>query len=445
MGLLSLSEHFTYSKLCRFTFPSIVMMIFTSVYGVVDGIFVSNFVGKTPFAAVNLIMPFVMVFGAIGFMIGSGGSALVSKTLGEGNTKRANELFSMLVYLSILLSVVLSVVAIVLMEPIAILLGAEGEMIGYCVTYGRILMTSLTPFVLQYVFQSFFITAERPTLGLLVTVAAGLTNITLDAVFVAGLNWGLEGAAAATVISQFVGAIIPLVYFRLPNTCTLKLTRAKFDAKAIFQTCTNGSSELMTNISISLVNMLYNVQLIRFAGEDGVAAYGVIMYVNFIFIGVFVGYSIGSAPIVGYHFGAQNHDELKSLFSKSLVLLGGASLVLTVLAELLAGLLAGIFVSYDLALLEMTRRGFRIYSVAFLMMGFNIFASAFFTALNDGLVSAFLSFLRTLVFQIAAVLILPIFLELDGVWWPIAAAEGVALVVSGICFWKFSGKYHYLD
>ena len=444
MGLLSLSEHFTYSKLCRFTFPSIVMMIFTSIYGVVDGIFVSNFVGKTPFAAVNLIMPFIMVFGAIGFMIGSGGSALVSKTLGEGDQDRANRLFSMLVYLSIALGVVLSVVAIALMEPIAVLLGAEGEMVGYCVTYGRLLMTALTPFILQYVFQSFFITAERPTLGLLVTVAAGVTNIALDAVFVAGLRWGLEGAAAATVISQFVGGVIPLIYFLLPNNCTLKLTRAGFNGPAVWKTCTNGSSELMTNVSISLVNMLYNFQLIRFAGEDGVAAYGVIMYVNFIFIGVFQGYAIGSAPIVGYHFGARNQDELKSLFSKSLVLLAWAAVVLTALAEGLAGLLAGIFVSYDPELMAMTCRGFRIYSTAFLMMGFNIFASAFFTALNDGLVSAFLSFLRTLVFQIAAVLILPVFLDLDGVWWSIAAAEGLALVVSGICFWKFREKYHYL-
>lgn len=444
MGLLSLSEHFTYSKLCRFTFPSIVMMIFTSIYGVVDGIFVSNFVGKTPFAAVNLIMPFLMVFGAIGFMIGSGGSALVSKTLGEGNQDRANELFSMLVYLSIALGIILSVVAILFMEPIAILLGAEGEMVVYCVTYGRMLMVALTPFILQYIFQSFFITAERPTLGLLVTVAAGLTNIVLDAVLVAGLHWGLEGAAAATVVSQFVGGVVPLVYFLAPNNCTLKLTRARLDGAAILKTCTNGSSELMTNVSISLVNMLYNFQLMRFAGEDGVAAYGVIMYVNFIFIGVFQGYAIGSAPIVGYHFGAQNHDELKSLFSKSMVLLAGAALVLTALAEGLAGLLAGIFVSYDPDLMDMTQRGFRIYSVAFLMMGFNIFASAFFTALNDGLVSAFISFLRTLVFQIAAVLILPIFLKLDGIWWSIAVAEGLALLVSLICFWKFRNKYHYL-
>jgi len=444
MGFLSLSEHFTYSKLCRFTFPSIVMMIFTSIYGVVDGIFVSNFVGKTPFAAVNLIMPFLMLFGAIGFMIGAGGSALVSKTLGEGDNRRANQIFSMLIYLCLVLGVVLSAVAVVFMEPIAVLLGADAEMLGFCVTYGRILMIALTPFILQNVFQEFFVTAERPALGLLVTVVAGVTNIILDAVLVAGLRLGLEGAAWATVISQYVGGAVSLVYFITPNTCPLQLTRTRLDGQALLKTCTNGSSELMTNVSVSLVNMLYNFQLMRFAGEDGVAAFGVIMYVNFIFIGVFVGYAIGSAPIVGYHFGAQNHDELKSLFTKSLVLLSGAAVVLTALAEALAGLLSGIFVHYDPELMEMTRRGFRIYSIAFLIMGYNVFASSFFTALNDGLVSAFLSFLRTLVFQIAAVLVLPVFLELDGIWWSMAAAEGLALAVSLICFWKFRNKYHYL-
>lgn len=443
MGLLSLSEHFTYSKLCRFTFPSIVMMIFTSVYGVVDGIFVSNFVGKTPFAAVNLIMPFVMVFGAIGFMIGSGGSALVSKTLGEGNTKRANELFSMLVYLSILLSVVLSVVAIVLMEPIAILLGAEGEMVGYCVTYGRILMTSLTPFVLQYVFQSFFITAERPTLGLLVTVAAGLTNITLDAVFVAGLNWGLEGAAAATVISQFVGAIIPLVYFRLPNTCTLKLTRAKFDAKAIFQTCTNGSSELMSSISGSVVSMLYNFQLIRLAGEDGVAAYGAVMYVSFIFAAIFIGYAIGSAPVISFHYGVEHKGELRSLLHKSTVLNGLAGAAMAALAIAVSAPLSKIFVGYDQELCALTVRGFRLYAISYLLCGFNIFGSSFFTALNNGLASAVISFLRTLIFQCASVLILPVFLKMDGVWLAISVAEIAALAVTVILLGKNRKVYGY--
>lgn len=442
---IQLSEHFTYGKLLRFTFPSIVMMIFTSIYSVVDGVFVSNFAGKTPFAAINLIMPLLIIAGAPGFMVGTGGSAIVAKTMGQGKPELANRYFSLLVCAAAVGGAAVGWLGAAFARPIASALGAEGEMLECCVLYARIILAANPFFILQNVFQSFFVAAEKPKLGLYVTVGAGLTNILLDALLVGVFRWGVAGAAIATILSQAVGGLTPAAYFLRKNDSLLRLVRPRFDGRVLWKTCTNGSSELMTNISISLVNMLYNVQLIRFAGEDGVAAYGVIMYVNFIFIGVFVGYSIGSAPIVGYHFGAQNHDELKSLFSKSLVLLGGASLVLTVLAELLAGLLAGIFVSYDLALLEMTRRGFRIYSVAFLMMGFNIFASAFFTALNDGLVSAFLSFLRTLVFQIAAVLILPIFLELDGVWWSIAAAEGVALVVSGICFWKFSGKYHYLD
>lgn len=444
MGLLSLSEHFTYSKLCRFTFPSIVMMIFTSIYGVVDGIFVSNFVGKTPFAAVNLIMPFIMVFGAIGFMIGSGGSALVSKTLGEGDQDRANRLFSMLVYLSIALGVVLSVVAIALMEPIAVLLGAEGEMVGYCVTYGRLLMTALTPFILQYVFQSFFITAERPTLGLLVTVAAGVTNIALDAVFVAGLRWGLEGAAAATALSQFVGGVIPLIYFGRKNSSLLRLVKCRFDGGALVKACTNGASELMSSISMSIVSMLYNVQLMKYAGEDGIAAYGVLMYVSMIFQAIFIGYSVGAAPVVGYHYGAQNRDELKSLLRKSAVLIGGFSAAMFLAGETLCRPLSGIFVGYDEELLDMTVHAFAIFSFSFLFSGVSVYGSSFFTALGDGLTSALISFLRTLVFQIAAVLFFPLVWELDGIWLSIVFAEVMAVAVTLLLLYGKRKKYGYV-
>lgn len=440
---IRLSEHFTYRKLIRFTLPSIVMMIFTSIYGVVDGIFVSNYVGKTPFAAVNLIMPFLMIFSAIGFMIGTGGSALVSLTLGEGNRKRANELFSMLIYVTVGFGLLLSVVGIAFLRPVAALLGAEGEMLEHCVLYGRITLPALTAFMLQNTFQSFMITAEKPQLGLVITVAAGLANIVLDALFVAVFRWGLAGAAVATAISQLVGGVVPLIYFLRPNSSLLKLTKAKLDGRALLRTCTNGSSELMTNISMSVVNMLYNFQLIRLAGEDGVAAYGVIMYVNFIFISIFIGYSIGTAPVIGFHYGAQNFDELKSLFKKSMRLLTATSIVLTVLAIVLARPLSGIFVSYDAALMAMTQRAFVLYSLSFLVMGFNIFGSSFFTALNDGLVSAAISFLRTLLFQIVAVLALPVVLGLDGVWLAIVAAELMALAVTVTFFVKMRPKYGY--
>ena len=440
---IRLSDHFNYGKLLRFTAPSIIMMIFTSIYGVVDGVFVSNFVGKTPFAAINFIMPFLMVFGALGFMVGTGGSALVAKTLGEGDRERANGLFSMLIWLSLAGGVALSVLGIVFMRPIAVLLGAEGEMLDCCVVYGCIIQLALPAFILQNEFQSFLVTAERPKLGLGITVAAGVTNIVLDALFVAVFRWGLEGAAAATALSQVVGGVVPLVYFLCPNKCQLKLTRPVFDRRALVKTCTNGSSELMTNLSMSLVNMLYNFQLMRFAGEDGIAAYGVIMYVNFIFISVFLGYSIGSAPVVGFHYGACNSNELKNLYRRSLSIIAVLSVSLTLLAEGLAGPLAGIFVSYDAGLLDMTRRGFMIYSLSFLMTGFNIFGSSFFTALNDGLVSAVISFLRTLVFQVAAVFLLPVFFKLDGVWLAIVVAEGLALGVTVFCFVRFKGKYQY--
>lgn len=442
---IQLSDHFSYKKLLRFTIPSMVMMVFTSIYGVVDGIFVSNFTGKTQFAAVNIIFPFLMLFSAVGFMIGTGGSALVSKTLGEGERERANRLFSMLIYVTIIFGAILSAIGMIFMRPVARLLGAEGEMLEYCVLYGRIIMPALSFFMLQNGFQSFLITAEKPKLGLTVTVAAGCTNILLDALLVVVFKWGLVGAAIATALSQVVGGLIPLVYFVLPNKSLLRLTSSRFEGRgrALLKTCTNGSSELMTNISLSLVNMLYNLQLMRFAGEDGVAAYGVIMYVNFIFISIFIGYSIGSAPIVGYHYGAQNHGELKNMYGKSLKLMAAFSVVLTLLAEVLALPLSGIFVSYDADLMEMTVHAFRIYSLSFLMTGINIFGSSFFTALNNGLVSAAISFMRTLVFQMAAVLLLPLIFALDGVWMAIVAAELLSLALTLYFFIRMRTRYHY--
>ena len=440
---IQLSDHFTYSKLIRFTVPSVLMMIFTSIYGIVDGIFVSNFVGKTPFAAVNLIMPVCMLFGALGFMIGTGGSALVSKLLGEGKKDEASRVFSMLIYISLIASAVLSVAGIAFLRPIAVWLGAEGEMVGHCVLYGRILLASVPAFILQNEFQSFLIVAERPQFGLIVTVAAGVTNIVLDALFVGLFRWGLAGAAVATCISQVVGGGIPLAWFLITRTSPIRLTRARFSGRALLKACTNGSSEMLTNLSLSLVNILYNFQLIRLAGEDGVAAYGVIMYVNFIFIGVFVGYAVGSAPIISYHYGAQNHAELKNLLQKSLRLLGACSAAMTVLALLLAHPLSAIFVSYDASLLAMTVRGFSLYSLAFLVMGFSIFASSFFTALNDGLVSAIISFMRTLLWQVVCILLLPRLFGLDGVWLSIVVSELLGLAVSVFFLIRMKPVYRY--
>ena len=443
MNHIQLSDHFSYGRLLRFTFPSMVMMIFTSIYGVVDGIFVSNFAGKTPFAAINLIMPYIMVFGTLGFMIGTGGTALVSMTLGTGDKKRANEIFSLLMYTCVAGGIGLSVLSSIVLRPAAILLGAEGQILEDCIRYARIILPGTTAFILQNAFQSFCITAEKPNLGLGITVAAGLTNIVLDALFVGLLRWGIQGAAFATVISQCVGGLIPFVYFALPNKSLLRLGKTRFDGSALVRTFTNGSSELMSNLSMSLVSMLYNLQLLRYAGEDGVAAYGVIMYVNFIFLAVFIGYSIGSAPIVGFHYGADNRDELKSLLRKSVVLLSSFALVMTFLALTLAKPLSAIFVGYDDALLEMTVRAFMIYSLSFLVCGFNIFGSSFFTALNNGLMSALISFLRTLVFQVGAVLILPLMLGLDGIWWSVLVAEGASLVLTVFFLVKNKNRYHY--
>ena len=441
---IKLSESFTYKKLLRFTLPSIVMMIFTSIYGVVDGFFVSNFVGKTPFAAVNFIMPFLMILGAIGFMFGTGGSALVSKTMGEGNHEKAKRIFSLLIYVSAGCAVVIAAVGVALLRPLASLLGAEGEMLENCVRYGRIILVALPAYILQFEFQSFFVTAEKPQLGLAFTVAAGVTNMVLDALLVAVFPFGLEGAAAATAISQAVGGLAPLVYFARPNKSLLRLTKTRFDGMILLKTCTNGSSELMSNISMSLVGMLYNVQLMKYAGEDGVAAYGVLMYVNMIFLAAFIGYSVGTAPVIGYHYGAQNHAELKSLLGKSTRIISVFAVCMFVLAEVLARPLALIFVGYDAGLTELTVRAFSIFSFSFLFAGFSIFGSSFFTALNNGLISAAISFLRTLVFQIAAVLILPVFLQIDGIWYSIVVAEVVAVIVTVIFVFTKRKKYGYM-
>lgn len=441
--MIQLSDHFNLSRLLRFTLPSIIMLVFTSIYGVVDGFFVSNYVGKTSFAAVNFIMPFLMILGCVGFMFGTGGGALIAKTMGEGKKEKANQLFSMLVLVSVLCGVGLAVLGLSFLRPIASALGAQGQMLEDSVAYGRIILIAIPAFILQYEFQCLFATAQKPKLGLYVTVAAGLTNVVLDAVFVTVFSWGLEGAAAATALSQGVGGILPLLYFGRANSSLLKLTKPKFDGKALLKTCTNGSSELMSNISASIVSMLYNMQLLTYAGEDGVAAYGVLMYVNLVFQAVFLGYSVGTAPVISYHDGAKNHVELKGLFRKSLAILAVCAVAMFASALLLAQPLSVLFVGYDPELLAITLRAFSIYSFSFLFSGFAVFGSSFFTALNDGLVSAFISFLRILVFQVILVLIFPLIWQLDGIWLSIVAAEMLAVLVTAGFMIRKRKKYHY--
>lgn len=442
---IQLSDHFSYGRLLRFTAPSIAMMIFTSVYGVVDGFFVSNYAGKTPFAAVNLIMPFLMVIATVGFMFGTGGSALVAKSFGEGEPERANRNFSLFVYVSFALGVVLAVLGIVFIRPISIRLGAEGALLDNCVVYARIILAALPFYVLQLLFQSFFVTAEKPQRGLAVTVSAGLTNMVLDAVLVISLpqQYKLAGAALATALSQVVGGTVPLFYFARKNSSILRLGRTSFDVRAILKACTNGSSEFMSNVSMNIVGMLYNTQLLKFAGENGVAAYGVMMYVSMIFSAAFIGYSIGTAPVVSYHDGARNFPELKSLLRKSLVVIGLFGVCMVASAELLSSRLARMFVGYDAALMELTVSGFQIFALSFIFMGFAIYGSSFFTALNDGLTSAAISFLRTLVFQVAAVLLLPTIWDIDGIWMSIVVAEFMAVVLTAAFLATKRRKYHY--
>lgn len=440
---IQLSSHFTYKKLFYFCISPIIMMVFTSIYGVVDGFFISNYVGKTPFAAINLIMPFIMILGSVGFMIGTGGSALVAKTLGEGKQEKANCYFTMLIKLTVILGVFLTLIGILFIRPISFMLGATENMIEDCVIYGRIVLLFNIAFMLQNVFQTFLAAAEKPKLGLVVTTIAGVTNMILDALFIVGFKWGVAGAAIATGIGQCVGGIVPLIYFIRPNGSRLQLIKAGMEGNILLKACANGSSELMSNISSSLISVVYNLQLLRFAGENGVAAYGTIMYVQFIFIAIFIGYTIGTAPIVSYHYGAGNHKELKNLLKKSLTIVSIAGLSMMLIAWRLSGPLSKVFVGYDEELFELTKHAFRLFSFSFILAGVNIFSSSFFTALNNGGVSAAISFLRTLVFQIAFVILLPAFLGLDGIWWSITVAEIFAFFVSLVFLFLNRKKYHY--
>ena len=440
---IKLSDHFDVKRMLRFTMPSIIMMIFTSIYGVVDGFFVSNFVGKTSFAAVNFIMPVLMILGAFGFMLGAGGSAIVAFSLGQGKKDEAQRQFSLFVYAGLVLGFIMAIFGLVFMKPVAIALGAEGQMLEDCILYGRIIALASPAYMLQFEFQTFFITAEKPKLGLYMTLVSGIANMVFDALFMAVFHWGIVGAALATALSQFIGGIVPLVYFFRPNTSLLRLVRTKYVGKWMLKACTNGSSELMSNISFSLVGILYNFQLMKYAGEDGVAAYGVLMYVNMIFIAVFIGFATGLAPVFGYHYGAENYDELKSLLKKSLKVIGVCSVAMLAFGEACAYPLSYIFVGYDASLMSITLRGFMIYSFSFLFAGFAIFGSAFFTALSDGLTSAIMAFLRTLVFQVAAVLVLPVFFELDGIWWSIVVAEVMAVLLTVFFMVIKRKKYRY--
>lgn len=441
---IQLSDHFTYRRLIRFVIPSVAMMILTSIYGVVDGLFVSNFVGKTPFAAVNLVIPFTMILGAFGFMLGTGGTALVAKTLGEGRQEEANRIFSMLIYFALGLGILLTIFGIAVLKGIVIKMGADDAMLRHCMIYGRIVLLGIPFYMLQNMFQNFLIAAEKPQLGLIVTIAAGVTNMVLDALFIAVLGWGVAGAAAATALGQCVGGLVPFVYFARKNSSKLSLVKTRLMGGALFHACTNGSSELVSNVSMSLVGMLYNLQLMKFAGENGVAAYGVIMYVNFIFIAIFLGYAYGSAPIVAFNYGARRTEELQNVLKKSLKLILGTGISLFLIAMVFAGVLSGLFVGYDAELYRLTVRGFHLYAISFLLCGFNIYGSSFFTALNNGVVSAAISFLRTVVFEVAAILILPVFFGVDGIWCAITVAELASILITIGAFSALRRRYQYL-
>ena len=441
---IKLSDHFTYRKLLRFTLPSIIMMVISSVYSVVDGLFVSNLIGDLALSSVNIVFPVAMIVGSFGFMLGTGGSAIVARTMGEGDQEQANQYFSMIILAVVLLGVVLSTFCVIYTEPIARFAGASDALIEDCIVYGRILLAGSVPFMLQTSFQSFFVVAEKPQMGLALSIAAGVTNMVLDYVLIAVCGLGIAGAAIATVLGYCVGGVLPLLYFLHPKRKGMRLTRTRFYGKQLLHACANGSSELLSNISSSVVGILYNLQLMRLIGEAGVAAYSVMMYVDFVFIAAFLGFSIGSAPIVSYHYGAANQTELKNVFRKSMVVILCTSLAMVVLSELLSRPLSSAFVGYNAELLDMTVHGFRLFALCYLFAGINIYASSFFTALCNGALSALISFLRSLLLRGGMVLLMPLLFDLDGIWAAVTVAEGLAAIVSVGLLYAMRKRYQYL-
>lgn len=441
---IQLSDHFGYRKLMCFTLPSIATMIFTSIYSVVDGVFVSNFVGKTPFAAVNLMMPFLYLIGVVGSMLGTGGSALVAKTLGEGDHPKANRIFSMLIVVCFGSGALFGMLGMLFLEPIARFLGADAAMMDSCLLYGRIMLLALPFFILEMMFQSFMVTAERPQLGFAFTVISGLLNILMDYLFIVVFGLGLSGAAWATFLASAVGGVGPLLFFVFPNKTMLHFVRPVFDGKALLQSVTNGISEFFASVSGSILAICYNFQLMKYIGENGVAAYGVIMYVQFIFFGVFLGYAMGTAPIVSYNYGAQNHAELRNVFQRSMKIIAVLGVLQTLLLELTVPWLTKVFVGYDPELYALTCRAFRIYGLSYLLVGFNFYASSLFTALNNGIVSAVISTVRTLVFETSAVFILPAIFGVNGIWFSIICAEVLSLSLSIAMIYKHRERYHYM-
>lgn len=443
MSDIKLSDHFTYTRLIRFVLPTVAMTVFSSVYGIVDGYFVSNFAGKSAFSGINLIMPYIMIVASLGFVFGTGGSALVGKTLGEGKDGKASELFSMFVYVTMITGVIIAVAGAASMERVAYLCGARGELLKCASRYGRISMVSITAFMLQMEFQCFFITAEKPRMGFWMTFMSGVINILLDYVLVGLLGYGLDGAAWATVSSELAGGFVPVAYFAVRKDLPIRLVSFRFDPRSLFKGIYNGMSEFIGSITASFVSMLYNFQLLKFAGEDGVAAYGVMMYVEMIFMSVFFGYCMGTAPVVSFCYGADNRQEMSNVYRKSLTVIGLTSALMCGLSLAMAGPLSELYVGYDRGLYELTVRGFMIFSFVYLFSGIGCFGSSFFTALNNGLISAILSVMRTVVFQIIMVLILPRFFGIDGIWLSLPVAELASALLSVVMLLCFGTRYGY--
>ena len=419
------------------------MMLFTSMYGVVDGLYLSHFSGKEAFAAITLIIPLPLLIGAWAYMIGAGGSAVIAKAIASDRQKDANEYFSFLVLISVLGSILLAGIGEIFLEPCAKLLGANDEMLPFCMTYGRILIAAVPLYVLQNVFQSFLTVAEHPKIGLAINLVSAFLNMALNFVFIRITNEVVTAVALATVVSQFVGGITPFVFFVRSKSTTLRFGRPHMPMSLLGPVFANGVSEFVSEIFHPLASVMYNYKLMELTGLNGVAAYGVLMNVGFLFGSVFLGFAVGSAPLFTYKYEREDHDELHSLFIKSTISVVLMGFLLYGVACMIEGPFAAEFFGGDELLITMTEEAFALHSLSYMVMGLAVFASAFFTAIHDSRVSFLISFLRTLLFEVLAILLLPMLFDLNGVWAASLTSEVLTLLVTVGLLISKKEKYQY--
>lgn len=438
----SIAQKFNVFTLLKFAFPTMVMMVFMSLYTIVDGIFVSRLVGSNALSAVNIVYPVISLLIACGIMLSTGGSAIVARQMGEKREQEARENFSMLAVVSVLTGIVILVLGLMFLEPICRILGGTPVLLEDCKIYLGVLLGFGPLTMLQMLFQTFFVTAGKPGLGLGLTLTGGVVNMVLDYVFMGPMQMGVLGAALATGLGQAIMAVAGVVYF-LKVKGNLYFVKPVFRGNILLQSCGNGSSEMVSNLSTAVVTFLFNITMLKLAGEDGVAAITIVLYGQFLFTALYLGFSMGVAPVVSFNYGNQNHAQLKRIYKICIGFILGSSVFILGIALLFSEPIVGIFTGEENHTYELAVEGFFQFSFNYLFAGINIFASALFTSLSNGKISAIISFCRTFVFITVSIVLLPRVMGITGVWLSVPLAELVTLFIS-ITYLKGQKEvYHY--